>query len=43
MTCRSIGSVYAIVLPEPVLAMPMTSRPFMIAGSACAWIGNGAA
>merc|ERR1719149_176608 len=38
-----MGSVYPMVLPEPVLAMPMTSRPLMIAGSACAWIGYGAA
>ena len=34
---------HPIVLPLPVLATAMTSRPLMMHGSACAWIGNGAA
>ena len=38
---RSMGSTKASVLPEPVLAMPMQSRPLMMAGSACAWMGMG--
>ena len=38
---RSMGSTKASVLPEPVLAMPMQSRPLMMAGRACAWIGIG--
>ncbi len=33
---RSIGSTKASVLPLPVLATPMQSRPLMIIGSACA-------
>lgn len=33
---RSMGSTKASVLPEPVLAMPMQSRPLMMAGRACA-------
>ena len=39
--CRSAGSTYARVLPDPVLAMPITSRPDMMAGRACAWMGMG--
>lgn len=33
---RSIGSTKASVLPLPVLATPMQSRPLMMIGSACA-------
>ena len=33
---RSIGSTKASVLPLPVLATPMQSRPLMMMGSACA-------
>lgn len=36
-TCRNIGSRKASVFPEPVLAMPMTSLPFMMAGMAWLW------
>jgi len=36
-TCRSRGRTKAIVLPEPVLAMPMQSRPDMMMGSAWGW------
>src|SRR5438132_138504 len=32
---RNIGSRKAMVLPLPVLATPMTSRPAMMAGIAC--------
>mmetsp|Transcript_30731 Transcript_30731/g.47529 ORF Transcript_30731/g.47529 Transcript_30731/m.47529 type:complete len:272 (-) Transcript_30731:50-865(-) len=39
--CRSMGRRKARVLPDPVLAMPMTSRPAMIAGRHCAWMGKG--
>ena len=37
----SIGSAKAAVLPVPVWAMPIRSRPAMTAGIACAWIGVG--
>ena len=30
--CRTNGSTYANVLPEPVSAMPMMSRPDIMAG-----------
>lgn len=43
LMCRSKGSRKAIVLPEPVLATPITSRPDMMAGIAWAWIAVGAA
>ena len=39
--CR-IGSAKAAVLPVPVWAMPMTSRPASAGGIAAAWIGVGA-
>ena len=32
---RSMGSTNAIVLPDPVFATPMQSRPLMMIGSAC--------
>ena len=38
---RNIGRRNASVFPEPVLAMPITSRPDIMAGMACAWIGVG--
>mmetsp|Transcript_16033 Transcript_16033/g.50413 ORF Transcript_16033/g.50413 Transcript_16033/m.50413 type:complete len:340 (-) Transcript_16033:362-1381(-) len=41
LMCRSMGMRNAIVLPEPVFAMPMQSRPLMMTGRACAWIGIG--
>ena len=40
-TVSSIGRPNAAVLPEPVWAWPMTSRPSSIGGIACAWIGLG--
>src|SRR5665811_1434623 len=36
-----IGSAKAAVLPVPVCAMPMTSRPCMARGMVWAWIGVG--
>mmetsp|Transcript_18821 Transcript_18821/g.48328 ORF Transcript_18821/g.48328 Transcript_18821/m.48328 type:complete len:237 (-) Transcript_18821:408-1118(-) len=36
LMCLSMGSTKASVLPEPVLAMPIQSRPDMMTGSACA-------
>lgn len=41
--CRNMGRMKAIVLPEPVLATPMMSRPDMMDGIACAWMEVGAA
>jgi len=41
MMCLNIGSRNASVFPLPVLAMPMTSRPDMMAGIAWDWIGVG--
>jgi len=38
--CR-IGSANAAVLPVPVWAIPITSRPDMTVGIVCAWIGVG--
>ena len=38
--CR-IGSAKPAVLPVPVWAPPMTSRPARMTGIACAWIGVG--
>lgn len=38
--CR-IGSANASVLPEPVCAPPITSRPSRIAGIVAAWMGVG--
>ena len=38
--CR-IGSAKAAVLPVPVWAMPITSRPAIKIGIVCAWIGVG--
>ena len=42
--CRRIsrGRPKARVLPEPVLALPHTSRPAMPSGMVSAWTGNGA-
>jgi len=37
-----IGRRKAAVLPDPVWAVPMTSRPARIAGIASRWIGVGA-
>ncbi|TNN39442.1 hypothetical protein EYF80_050387 [Liparis tanakae] len=37
--CLNMGSRKAMVLPLPVLAMPMRSRPDMMAGMAWAWMG----
>jgi hypothetical protein len=34
---RKSGRRKASVLPEPVLAMPIMSRPDMMMGMACAW------
>ena len=36
-----IGITNAAVLPVPVIARPMMSRPFSASGTACAWIGVG--
>ena len=38
--CR-MGNAKAAVLPVPVCAEPITSRPARICGIACAWIGVG--
>src|SRR6516225_5456299 len=38
--CR-IGSAKAAVLPVPVWAIPITSRPDKTVGIVCAWIGVG--
>ena len=38
---RNSGSKKARVLPDPVLAIPIISRPDMITGMAWAWIGVG--
>ncbi len=35
------GMANAMVLPEPVLPRPSTSRPARVAGSVASWIGNG--
>eukprot|EP00959_Pyramimonas_sp_CCMP1952_P177743 3715078-Pyramimonas_sp.AAC.1 len=35
MMCTIMGSTKAAVLPEPVLAIPTTSRPASAAGIAC--------
>ena len=40
-TYSSIGSPKAAVLPVPVWAWPITSRPSSSAGIACSWIGVG--
>ena len=37
------GSRYAAVLPLPVVAIPIASRPDSTTGNACAWIAVGAA
>ena len=39
--CRNIGNKKASVFPLPVLAIPIKSRPDIIAGIAWAWIGVG--
>mmetsp|Transcript_124 Transcript_124/g.372 ORF Transcript_124/g.372 Transcript_124/m.372 type:complete len:296 (-) Transcript_124:411-1298(-) len=39
--CTNIGIKYATVLPLPVSAIPITSRPHNPAGMACDWIGVG--
>ena len=36
-----LGSMKAAVLPVPVWAMPIRSRPSSTGGIACAWIGVG--
>mmetsp|Transcript_4212 Transcript_4212/g.17323 ORF Transcript_4212/g.17323 Transcript_4212/m.17323 type:complete len:208 (+) Transcript_4212:3619-4242(+) len=41
LTCLSMGNTYDSVLPDPVFATPMQSRPDMITGSAWHWIGIG--
>ena len=38
---RNMGRRNARVLPLPVLAMPIMSRPDITVGTACAWIGVG--
>lgn len=38
--CRNMGSTNASVLPLPVLAMPMQSRPLMMMGNACKAAGR---
>src|SRR4051812_3632886 len=40
-TCSIIGSPKAAVLPDPVWAWPIMSRPSMSGGIACSWIGLG--
>mmetsp|Transcript_122320 Transcript_122320/g.351426 ORF Transcript_122320/g.351426 Transcript_122320/m.351426 type:complete len:284 (-) Transcript_122320:111-962(-) len=42
MMCTNIGMTYARVLPEPVSAIPMRSRPCRAAGKTWTWIGVGA-
>ena len=37
----NIGKANPAVLPVPVCAPPMTSRPAMTTGMACAWMGVG--
>ncbi len=37
----TIGSPKAAVLPVPVCAWPITSRPSSSGGIACSWIGEG--
>ncbi len=37
----SVGNANPAVLPVPVCAPPMTSRPASTTGMACAWIGVG--
>ena len=39
--CATRGTPKAAVLPVPVWASPITSRPFMACGIACFWIGVG--
>lgn len=41
MMCLNMGNRNAIVFPLPVLAMPIKSRPFIIAGMAWVWMGVG--
>jgi len=41
MVCTNKGQRKAAVLPEPVLAIPMTSRPLSTVGMAWDWIGVG--
>ena len=41
ISASSIGRPKAAVLPVPVWARPITSRPFIACGIACAWIGVG--
>jgi hypothetical protein len=40
-TCSRIGSPNAAVLPDPVCAWPITSRPSSMGGIACSWMGLG--
>ena len=39
--CTTAGSKYASVLPLPVCAMPIMSRPLSAMGQPCAWMGVG--
>ena len=41
MMCLNMGSRKERVLPLPVLAIPITSLPDMMQGSAIVWIGVG--
>jgi hypothetical protein len=41
MMYASMGSTKAAVLPEPVSAMPITSRCCMPMGMAAIWMGEG--
>uniref|UniRef100_A0A0A9GI28 DEAD box RNA helicase, putative n=1 Tax=Arundo donax TaxID=35708 RepID=A0A0A9GI28_ARUDO len=41
LTCLSIGRTKARVLPDPVFAIPIQSRPLIMTGNACACIGIG--
>ena len=40
---EGVGAGSPSVLPDPVLATPMTSLPDMMTGSACLWMEKGAA
>ena len=42
LMCTIAGSMNASVLPEPVDARPIMSRPRSAIGHPCAWIGVGA-
>ena len=38
--CWTAGAIYAKVLPDPVWATPMMSRPANAKGQACIWMGG---